>query len=203
MGPSTINSNIIEQINQGDERAFEVLYNSYFVYLCACANSYIFNFHESQDIVNDIFMKIWGRRGSLSYPIHAYLIQAVKNGCLNYLRSLHNQERIIDEYRESLLEFQEEYCITDNDPLRFLEMEELQTILQQEIASLPDKCRFIFEKYLYAQLTPEEIAAQSNLSVSTIRVHIKHAIDGLKKRLGNRIGFLLFFLFWKKLLLLI
>ena len=103
MGPSTINSNIIEQINQGDERAFEVLYNSYFVYLCACANSYIFNFHESQDIVNDIFMKIWGRRGSLSYPIHAYLIQAVKNGCLNYLRSLHNQERIIDEYRESLL----------------------------------------------------------------------------------------------------
>lgn len=181
MGPSTINSNIIEQINQGDERAFEVLYNSYFVYLCACANSYIFNFHESQDIVNDIFMKIWGRRGSLSYPIHAYLIQAVKNGCLNYLRSLHNQERIIDEYRESLLELQEEYCITDNDPLRFLEMEELQTILQQEIASLPDKCRFIFEKYLYAQLTPEEIAAQSNLSVSTIRVHIKHAIDGLKK----------------------
>lgn len=149
MGPSTINSNIIEQINQGDERAFEVLYNSYFVYLCACANSYIFNFHESQDIVNDIFMKIWGRRGSLSYPIHAYLIQAVKNGCLNYLRSLHNQERIIDEYRESLLEFQEEYCITDNDPLRFLEMEELQTILQQEIASLPDKCRFIFGNRLF------------------------------------------------------
>mgnify|MGYP002677282426 FL=1 len=195
MGPSTINSNIIEQINQGDERAFEVLYNSYFVYLCACANSYIFNFHESQDIVNDIFMKIWGRRGSLSYPIHAYLIQAVKNGCLNYLRSLHNQERIIDEYRESLLEFQEEYCITDNDPLQFLEMEELQTILQQEIASLPDKCRFIFEKYLYAQLTQEEIAAQRNLSVSTIRVHIKHAMDRLKQRLGNRIGFLLFFLF--------
>lgn len=195
MGLDIVNSDVIEQINQGNERAFEVLYNNYFVYLCSCANSYIFNAHEAQDIVNEVFIKVWYRRETLSFPIHAYLVQSVKNGCLNYLRLLYSQERIIDEYRAILLEFQEEYCMTDTDPLSFLEMEELQECLQHEISALPDKCRFIFEQYLYAQLTPEEIASKNKLSVSTIRVHIKHAMDKLKKKLSNRIGFLLFFLF--------
>lgn len=197
MEASAVNSHIIERINQGDERAFEILYNSYFVYLCACAHAYIFNPVESQDIVNEVFAKVWYHRGSLSFPIQAYLVQAVKNGCLNYLRSLHSRERIMDEYREALLAYQEEYCISDEDPLLGLEIDELQVQLQQQIASLPEKCRWVFEQYLYAHLTPEEIAAQNQLAVSTVRVHIKHAMDKLKEYLGPQWGFLLFFFFEK------
>ena len=89
MDASIVDKDLIERINKGEEKAFEVLYNSYFVYLCACANSYIFNPVEAQDIVNETFAKIWYRRGELSFPIHAYLIRAIQNGCLNYLRSLH------------------------------------------------------------------------------------------------------------------
>ena len=43
MDASIVDKDLIERINKGEEKAFEVLYNSYFVYLCACANSYIFN----------------------------------------------------------------------------------------------------------------------------------------------------------------
>ena len=110
MDASIVDKDLIERINKGEEKAFEVLYNSYFVYLCACANSYIFNPVEAQDIVNETFAKIWYRRGELSFPIHAYLIRAIQNGCLNYLRSLHSRERIIDEYREALLEYHICFC---------------------------------------------------------------------------------------------
>lgn len=41
MDASIVDKDLIERINKGEEKAFEVLYNSYFVYLCACANSYI------------------------------------------------------------------------------------------------------------------------------------------------------------------
>ena len=98
MDASIVDKDLIERINKGEEKAFEVLYNSYFVYLCACANSYIFNPVEAQDIVNETFAKIWYRRGELSFPIHAYLIRAIQNGCLNYLRSLHSRERIIGRF---------------------------------------------------------------------------------------------------------
>lgn len=111
MDASIVDKDLIERINKGEEKAFEVLYNSYFVYLCACANSYIFNPVEAQDIVNETFAKIWYRRGELSFPIHAYLIRAIQNGCLNYLRSLHSRERIIDEYREALLEIKKNFVL--------------------------------------------------------------------------------------------
>ena len=38
MDASIVDKDLIERINKGEEKAFEVLYNSYFVYLCACAN---------------------------------------------------------------------------------------------------------------------------------------------------------------------
>lgn len=62
-----IDQAVIDRINQGDVKAFECLYNDYFVYLCACANSYIFNAEEAQDIVNEVFMKLWYRRGDLFF----------------------------------------------------------------------------------------------------------------------------------------
>ena len=165
MDASIVDKDLIERINKGEEKAFEVLYNSYFVYLCACANSYIFNPVEAQDIVNETFAKIWYRRGELSFPIHAYLIRAIQNGCLNYLRSLHSRE-----------------------------LADLEKSVQNIVSSLPDKCRFIFEQYLYSNLTPQEIADKNNISVNTVRVHVKNAMDKIREKVGSRVGILLFWL---------
>lgn len=111
MDASIVDKDLIERINKGEEKAFEVLYNSYFVYLCACANSYIFNPVEAQDIVNETFAKIWYRRGELSFPIHAYLIRAIQNGCLNYLRSLHSRERIIENTVKHYLSIKKNFVL--------------------------------------------------------------------------------------------
>lgn len=192
---SIVNKDLIDKINKGDEKAFEILYNSYFVYLCACANSYIFNTTEAQDIVIEIFAKVWYKRGELSFPIHSYLIKSVQNGCLNYLRSLHSRERILDEYRELLLEYQEEYCRNECVPLSHDEFDNLESQIKDIVSSLPDKCKVVFEQYLYSNLTPQEIAEKNGISINTVRVHIKNAMDKIKEKLKHRIGFLLFFLF--------
>lgn len=190
-----INEDLIVRINKGDEKAFETLYNSYFVYLCASANAYIFNPEESQDVVNEVFARIWYKRNELSFPVHSYLMRSVQNGCLNYLRSLHGRERVMDEYREALLEYQEEYCRTESTPLQELELNDLGRQVQDIVSVLPDKCRLVFEQYLYSELTPKEIAEKNNLSINTVRVHIKNAMDKIKQRMKNRSGFLLFYLF--------
>lgn len=195
MDTQIVNQALIDRINQGDEKAFDLFYDHYFVYLCACANAYIFNPVESQDIVNEIFIKIWCKRGELTFPIHTYLIRCVQNGCLNHLRSLHNRERILDEYRKELLEFQEEYCAQENNPLSDLELSELENQVKAVIAALPEKCRMVFEQYLYSGLTPREIAEKNDIAVNTVRVHVKNALDKVREKLGSRSGFLLYFLF--------
>lgn len=64
---------------------------------------------RQKEIVNDVFMNIWSSRGQLSFPIHNYLLRSVQNRCLNYIRTLHTRERVLDEYREELIAFQEEF----------------------------------------------------------------------------------------------
>lgn len=191
-----IDQNLVERINKGDEKAFEALYNSYFVYLCTCANSYIFNPAEAKDIVNEVFAKIWYHRSELSHPVRAYMIRAVQNGCLNYLRSLHSRKRILDEYREEILKYQEEYCASESNPLLIIEQADLERQVAEIVSSLPDKCRTIFEQYLYSSLSPQEIADKNEISVNTVRVHIKNAMDRIKKQMGPYAGILLSFLFY-------
>lgn len=189
-----LNLSVIEDINRGKEKAFAVLYDCYFTYLCAVATTYILNPDEAKDVVNEVFMNVWQKREQLTFPVHSYLLCSVRNGCLNYLRSLHSRERVIDEYREELINFQEEYCLNNETPLAILEIEDLKKQVNSVVQSLPEKCRLVFEKYLYGNLSPQEIADEQGLSVNTVRVHIKHAMDKMRMELGGSVGILLFFL---------
>ena len=108
-------------------------------------------------------------RLSWSFP-NSFLVYCVcvQNGCLDYIRSLRSREKVLDEFKEDLLLFQEEYCQSGETPLQLLEVEELKRQVHVAVALLPEKCRFIFEKYLYKNLSPQEIADECNLSVNTI-----------------------------------
>ena len=100
---SVVDKSVIDGINRGDERAFAVLYNNYFTYLCTCAVGYIFDADAAKEIVNDVFVHIWNKQTELEFPIHSYLLRCVQNGCLNYIRSLRSREKVLDEFKEDLL----------------------------------------------------------------------------------------------------
>lgn len=184
MAARKIDAQTIENINAGREEAFAALYDCYYSYLCAFATTYIFDVDDAQEIVNEVFLNVWNSRGQLSFPIHGYLMRSVKNRCLNYIRSRQLRERALDEYRQELLEYQEEFCKNDGNPLQLLEVEEVRSQVRQAIDSLPERCRLVFEKYIYEVLSPQEIADQLHLSVNTVRVHIKHAMDLLRNHFG-------------------
>ena len=190
-----VKEDIISRINNGDAKAFEQLYTTFYVYLCAVATKYVYNSEAAREIVNDVFMNIWSSRGQLSFPIHNYLLRSVQNCCLNYIRTLHTRERVLDEYREELIAFQEEFCKNDNNPLQLLEIEELKSQVNTVIDSLSVKCRLVFEKYLYEGMSPQEIADEQAISVNTVRVHIKNAMDHIKLQLGPTAGILFLFLY--------
>lgn len=189
-----ISEQIIEDINSGKENAFSILYDCYFSYLCAYATTYVFDPDEAKEVVNDVFISIWRNRGQLSFPIHSYLLRGVQNRCLNYIRALHTRERVLDEYRDELIAFQEEFCQNDGNPLQLLEVEELKNQVNTVVNSLSAKCRLVFEKYLYDGMSPQEIADEQDISVNTVRVHIKNAMDHIKLQFGSATGILLLLL---------
>ena len=69
----------------------------------------------------------------------------------------------------------------------------MEAEIKEAVSSLPPKCRSVFESYFYAGKSAEEIAKEMNLTVSTVRVQIKNALDKLKQMLKHLL-FILFFI---------
>lgn len=191
MSIKNINEDVITKISKGKEKAFSLLYDRYYTYLNTVALCYIFNRDVANEIVNDVFINVWHKRTTLTYPIHFYLVQSVKNGCLNHIRSQRTNERVLDEHRRQMLDFQEEYILSNPTPLQYVETQEIEKEVRNAIEQLPEKCRIIFEQYLFLGKLPEEIAKEQFITVSTVRVQIKNAMDKLKISLNHLICVLL------------
>lgn len=192
MNINQIDEKLITRINEGNEQAFSLLYKAYYTYLNAIAIYYLFDKNVGLEVVDDVFLNIWYKRKTLTYPVHAYLIRAVQNGCLNYIRMQGNRQSVLDEHKDIIMTFQEENIHSTPVPLQYLELKDTETRIKEAISQLPPKCRQIFEAHFYAGLSAEEIALQMGLTVSTVRVQIKNAMDKLKQTLSHLL-FILFF----------
>ena len=138
-----------------------------------------------------MFLLISGIGGiPLSYPIHYYLVRSVQNGCLNYIRAQRSQQNVLDEHKEQMLGFQENYIQSTPVPLQYVEMRQTEEEIRLAVNQLPAKCRIVFEEYFYAGKTVDVIADNMGLTVSTVRVQLKNATDRLKQTLKHLLLFL-------------
>ncbi|MCL3853804.1 MULTISPECIES: RNA polymerase sigma-70 factor [Parabacteroides] len=192
MNINHINKEVIEQIRNGSEKAFSELYSAYYSYLNAVALCYLLDKNSSAEIVNDVFVNIWNKRQTLSYPIHYYLVRSVQNGCLNYIRMQRAQQSVLDEHKDQMLAFQENYIQSTPVPLQYVEMRQTEEEIRLAVNQLPLKCRQVFEEYFYAGKEVDVIANDMGLTVSTVRVQLKNATDRLKPALKH----LLFLFFY-------
>lgn len=192
MNINHINKEVIEQIRNGSEKAFSELYSAYYSYLNAVALCYLLDKNSSAEIVNDVFVNIWNKRQTLSYPIHYYLVRSVQNGCLNYIRMQRAQQSVLDEHKDQMLAFQENYIQSTPVPLQYVEMRQTEEEIRLAVNQLPLKCRQVFEEYFYAGKEVDVIANDMELTVSTVRVQLKNATDRLKPALKH----LLFLFFY-------
>ncbi|MDR3142152.1 MAG: RNA polymerase sigma-70 factor [Tannerellaceae bacterium] len=180
-----IDEHIIREINAGDEKAFSKLYEAYYVYLNSIAIYYVIDSNIGGEVVDDVFMNIWNRKHPLVYPVHSYLIRSVQNGCLNYLRSQQAQQQVYDEHKERFLSFYERHILSTPVPLQYVEMRETENQIRVAVDRLPSQCRAVFEAYFYSGKSVDIIADEFQISISTVRVQLKKAIDRLKSMLKH------------------
>lgn len=184
---------VVQQVNKGSEQAFAELYKAYYAYLNAVAIYYLQDKEVAQEVVDDVFLNVWEKRENLVFPIHYYLVRSVQNGCLNYIRSQRALQTALDGHRDEVLFFLEEHILSTSTPLEDVELKETEAEIRRVVDNLPIKMRVVFEAYFYDGKSAEEIAEEMNLSVNTIRVQIKNALDKLKQSLKHLL-FIIFFI---------
>jgi len=172
---------LIESIKKGDQKSFEFLFKSYYSDLCKYARNIVHNETTAEDLVMDIFVKIWEAESKLgiSSSLSGYLYQSVHNHCLNYLTRRHKQ---FSELNAETIKLLNTLISPDAsfDPSEGINLAELSNRIEQSIEHLPEGCRKIFILSRTEELSHKEIAQRLGISENTVKVHIYRALIKLR-----------------------
>lgn len=174
---------LVESIQRGDYQAFEILFQTYYSGLCALARSMVHSKETAEDLVSDIFAKIWENPDNLrvTQSLKGFLIRSVRNYCINYLtRSYQKFKHLDSETTEKLLRLLPQ---NDPDPSGELLTAELEVKINDAISTLPPECAKIFLLSRKEELTNREIAERLNLSENTVKVQIYRGLAKIREAL--------------------
>lgn len=172
---------LLKLIQSKDEHAFKYLFDLHFVPLCRYAHLYLSNTQEAEELVLDIYMYLWehSHQIHLTLSLKAYLFQAVRNRCLNFLRD-----------KKTTVSLDEAGDVSNDETASTLEMEELSFLIQEAICALPDKCQQVFRLSREKNKTNQEIANEMDVSVKTVEAQITKALKRIKSFLDDKYTYL-------------
>lgn len=177
---------IINGIKQGDEQAFRYLFDHHYALLCQISASFLKDDFLAETIVGDVIFHLWEKRETLDIQIslRAYLVRAVRNRCINYLNQRYVQsETRITPTEEALINTSTNQ--NDHYPMAALLEKELEQEIEKSIQNLPKECRTVFQMSRFEDMKYQEIADKLNISVNTVKYHIKNALAILNKDLSR------------------
>lgn len=162
-------------MEQGSRSAFDVLYIHYYPRLKSFFYSLLKNEEIAKDLSQDIFMKIWINKGSISNVSNfsGYLFTCAKNALYN-----HYQHNLVKEKYVSTLQNLPNYADFLEDNIFATELNEL---IRYTISQMPQKRREIFMMSRENGMTNQEIAEKLNISKRTIENQITMALAMLRK----------------------
>lgn len=190
------NEETIHELKAGNHLVFEQVFKKYYATLCFEARGYLGEKHLVEEVVCDVFTRVWQNRETLyiKTSLREYLVKAVHNTCIDYYRHLKAQEKLKQGFEQK-----QEIPITLKDigenPLDYILTQELEVRIIKAIESLPDQYKKTFTLSRFHDLTYDEIAAEMGISVNSVKTNIKNALSKLRESLGEFLSLLLLCVF--------
>jgi RNA polymerase sigma-70 factor (family 1) len=179
---------LMDKLRYGNVEAFDLVFKKYGDRLFGFALSYLKTKEEAEELVQDVFLKIWENRKNLKEEssLKSYLFTiAYHNMC-----RLFRKKQIYEKYKK-------EIGFSDSQTFNLEEQLEYKATLEQVdqlIQKLPDNQRIIFIKSRKEGKSTREIAEEMNLSPGTIDNNISAALKFLRNHISeNNFASLLFF----------
>jgi RNA polymerase sigma-70 factor, ECF subfamily len=168
---------LLAMLEQDSTIAFEELYVRYKGKLKTFCVFILKSETVAQDMVQEIFIKIWLNRKELNtgQSFSHYVYTLAKNQSLNELRSAKRKDLL-----ENILLLQQEEQSTTSADTQLI-FDEYQKMLEEAIAKLPDQKRRIFQMSRQEGLSHKEIAEQMGLSPHTIQTHVSDSLRFIKE----------------------
>jgi RNA polymerase sigma-70 factor, ECF subfamily len=169
----------IDNIRNSDVGEFQLLFENYYSKLCDFVIGFVRASDVAEDIVQDLFLKVWERRYEWypNGPIRSYLFKCARNAAIDYLRNQKLKRTYMCEISID---------IADNSsprPDNQLEIKDINNRLQQLVNEMSERQRTIFVLNRIYKLTYREIADIHGISIKTVETHMARALKIIREKL--------------------
>ena len=150
--------------------------------LLAFVEGFVKDKEVAEDIVQNVFMKVWIYRSSLdeTKPLRGYLFLLCRREVCNWFRKEVTIQRFMSGLERE--EIDRMAASESQDPL---EMDELEKIAERIIDQMPAKRREVFVLSRREGLKIEEIAERLGISPRTVNKHMQLALRSLRMNLNK------------------
>jgi RNA polymerase sigma-70 factor (family 1) len=165
----------------------EIAFSDIFFFYIPLLQPHIFGMTRSeemtQDIIHDVFLKIWVGRAKLKEVENykAYIFRMATNQTYDWLRKQANEKIALAGTR---LRMQESLNTTEEA----IDLNQSAAIIDQAIMQLPPQRKLVFKLSREEGLSNEEIAERLNISKYTVKNHLAEALRSIKEYLQKMPG---------------
>ncbi len=167
-----------------DALAYKEIFTLYHARLVSFSTSITRSRESAEEVVSDVFLKIWNMRHSLARieNFHLYIYIITKNLSIN--RLLRQKKEKVFSIDDTVVEFRSIYL----DPEQLMMTAEMFKKVRKAISDLPPRCQLIFKLIKEDGLRYREVAELLNLSVKTVENQMTIALRKIGQAIHLRLG---------------
>jgi RNA polymerase sigma-70 factor (ECF subfamily) len=186
MGERETDQLLVEQVQKGDKRAFDLLVGKYQHKIVSLVSRYVPDHAEALDVSQEAFIKAYraiGRfRGDSAF--YTWMYRIAINTAKNYLVSQSRRPPAADVDAQDAEQFQVDTRLKDRgSPEHELLKEEIESTIHEAISDLPEDLRVAITLREMDGMSYEDIATTMDCPIGTVRSRIFRAREAIDNRL--------------------
>jgi RNA polymerase sigma-70 factor (ECF subfamily) len=165
---------LLDAVRDDDGIAFREIYQRYWKKMYLLALRKIDDREAVESIVQDVFLRLWERRGVLQIEnLEAYLVSSVKYTCINHFKSAMVHEKYL---AHAFTGYSDSICTTEDQ----LNANELMHNIETRLSHFPEKSQTIFRLHRLENRSTKEIASEIKMPQRTVEHHLCLVVKALR-----------------------
>lgn len=166
----------LRELSEGSYEAFDTLYMRYSPIVEQFVLSLLKRKEEADDITQNIFLKIWENRSSMSgvHSFRAYLFKMVRNAVYDTFSRRKPTSGLQDSMELGDI-------LRSEDMEGKISAKDLNMLMDMAVENMPEQRRRVFRMSRRDGLSHKEISMQLGISTKTVEYHMSKALAELRK----------------------
>jgi RNA polymerase sigma-70 factor (family 1) len=175
---------LLWELSQGSERAFTHLYNRYKNVVYSCALKITKSKTLSEEVVQDVFLKIWYKKETLTDIAHfeSYIFITARNHIFNMLKQIARERTLKNKIPYNDISFDKA-----DSPL---EEEQFKSIFNNILQQLPPQQQKVYRMIKEQDLNYEQVGEILKISPLTVKKHMAQAMKFIRLKLTRHMNLL-------------